>query len=56
VSPQGVPEDLSIVHSAGPVVDQKTLDAVRQYRFQPATIGHIPVVADVTVEVALQKQ
>jgi TonB family protein len=56
VSPQGVPEQLEIVHSAGAVVDQKTLEAARQYRFQPATLRHIAVAADVTVEVALQKQ
>jgi TonB family protein len=55
VNPQGVPESLSIVHSAGAVIDEKTLEAVRQYRFQPATMNSLPVVADVTVNIALQK-
>jgi TonB family protein len=56
VNPQGVPEQLEVVHSAGAVVDARTLEAVRQYRFTPATMDRLPVPADVTVDVALQQQ
>jgi len=56
VSPDGVPERLTIAKSAGAEMDQKTLDAVSQYRFKPATLNNRPVEAEVTVEVKVQNQ
>ena len=55
VSPEGVPEKLTIAKSAGAEMDQKTLEAVSQYRFKPATLNNRPVEAEVTVEVKIQK-
>ncbi len=56
VSPQGVPSEFHIVRSAGDkAVDQGTLDALRQYRFQPATLNNLPVYAHLTMEISLQK-
>lgn len=56
VSPDGVPEKLTIAKSAGAEMDEKTLEAVRQYRFKPATLNNRPVEAEVTVEVKVQNQ
>jgi TonB family protein len=53
VDPHGVPSSLTVVRSAGPVVDRQTLAAVSQYRFEPATMNHQPVSSDITVEVDL---
>ena len=38
VNEEGVPTDLKIVKSAGPDLDPQILEAVSQYRFQPATV------------------
>jgi TonB family protein len=54
VDHQGLPQNLSILHSAGSDIDQETLAAVRQYRFAPATVNHVPVKSEVTVEVMLK--
>ena len=42
--------------AAGSEMDQKTLQAVSQYRFTPATLNNRPVEAEVTVEVKVQSQ
>jgi TonB family protein len=55
VDEAGVPQQVTIVHSAGSVIDASTLAAVHQYRFTPAKISGIPVVADLTLDIALQK-
>jgi len=55
VDSRGVPQNLSVEHSAGAAIDQKTLEAVRQYRFKPATVNHLPVDAEVTVDIKIQK-
>jgi len=39
VDEEGVPTDLKIVKSAGPDLDPQVLEAVSQYRFQPATVS-----------------
>lgn len=56
VDAHGVPQNISIEHSAGAVLDQKTVEAVKQYRFKPATVNHIPVDAEVNVDIKIQKQ
>jgi TonB family protein len=56
VDERGVPTQVSIVRSAGPVLDESTLEAVNQYRFQPATLNHVPVESDVTLDISLVKK
>jgi periplasmic protein TonB len=36
IDENGVPHDLTVVESAGPVLDAAVLDAVKQWRFEPA--------------------
>jgi TonB family protein len=55
VGDNGLPQSLSVVHSAGAEIDQETLAAVRQYRFTPAIVNHVPVKSEVTVTVVLKK-
>jgi TonB family protein len=55
VDERGLPENLTIAHSAGTSIDEQTLAAVRQYRFQPATVDHAPVESTVIVQVKLKK-
>jgi TonB family protein len=55
VDNKGVPSDFTVVHSAGAAVDKGTLDALRQYRFKPATLGNLPVVAHLQMEIKLKK-
>jgi hypothetical protein len=56
VSPAGVPEFAEITRSAGEAIDKGTLAAVREYRFKPATVDLVPVEADLTLNIQLQKQ
>jgi len=56
VDEHGVPTQASIVRSAGPVLDERTLEAVNQYRFKPATLNNVPVESDVTLDIALVKK
>ncbi|MGA1982365.1 MAG: energy transducer TonB [Acidobacteriaceae bacterium] len=55
VDAYGFPRNLSIVHSAGAVMDKKVLDAVGQYRFTPAMLDNKPVDAAVTISVKIEK-
>jgi TonB family protein len=55
VDNKGVPSDFKVVHSAGAAVDKGTLDALRQYRFKPATLDKVPVVAHLELEIKLKK-
>ena len=43
VDETGVPTELAVVESAGPVLDRAVLDAVRGWRFEPATKGGVRV-------------
>jgi serine/threonine-protein kinase len=43
VDEAGVPTELEVTESAGVVLDQAVLDAVRQWRFEPARKGGVPV-------------
>jgi TonB family protein len=51
---KGVPQNITIAHSAGTAIDQSTIAAVSQYRFIPATVNNAPVQSDVTVKVMLK--
>jgi TonB family protein len=52
---KGMPQNVTIAKSAGSLIDDQTLAAVRQYRFEPATVDHAPVQSDVTLKVMLKK-
>jgi hypothetical protein len=56
VDVHGVPEYATITQSAGAAIDKGTLAAVREYRFKPATVDFVPVEADMTLNIQLQKQ
>jgi TonB family protein len=55
VDSHGVPSHITVEKSAGAQLDEKTIEAVQQYRFKPATVNHIPVDAEVTVDIKIQK-
>jgi TonB family protein len=56
VDEQGVPRNVSVTQSAGPVVDRKAVAAVSQYRFKPATIDNQPTWATVSIAIKIEKQ
>jgi len=56
VDNHGVPAEFKVVRSAGSAsVDQSTIEALRQYRYQPAMLNNLPVYAHLTMEIKLQK-
>ena len=55
VDSHGVPQHITVEKSAGATIDEKTLAAVTQYRFKPATVNNVPVDAEVTVDIKIQK-
>src|SRR5262249_52433684 len=56
VGSDGIPHDLSIVSSPNPKVEKAALDAVREWRFRPATCDREPVEAKIAVEIASHVQ
>jgi periplasmic protein TonB len=54
VGTNGIPSDLNIVRPVGAGLDEKALEAVQQYRFDPATEGGKPVAVEMNVEVNFQ--
>ena len=51
VDEQGLPQNFAVTKSAGDKLDKSALDAVRQYRFNPATQGGKPVAVRLCVQV-----
>lgn len=51
VDANGNPEDMQVVHHLGMGLDEKALEAVRQYRFRPAMFHGRPVPVRLIVEV-----
>jgi len=51
VDSTGVPRDIRVVRGLGHGLDQKALEAVRQWRFQPAMKDGKPVNVEISVEV-----
>lgn len=47
----GIPRDLRVVSSPNPKLEKPALEAVRQWRFRPATCDREPVEAKVAVEI-----
>ena len=54
IPPDGIPKDVKIAKEFRPEFDQNAIDAVRQWRFQPAMKDGKPVEVTVTLEVVFQ--
>lgn len=55
VDANGIPRNVGITKSGGALVDRKAIEAVSQYRFQPATLDNKPTWATVSVAIKIQK-
>jgi TonB family protein len=51
IDENGVPQDLRVVLSASPGLDSESLNAVRQWRYEPATCNGKPVAVETVVTV-----
>ena len=51
VSSKGEPRDVHVVKSLDKSIDQSAVDAVKQWRFEPAKMGDQPVAVRITVEI-----
>jgi TonB family protein len=51
IDAQGLPRDLKVIQPLGMGLDEKALEAVRQYRFKPATLNGHPVAVHENIEV-----
>ena len=54
VDEKGVPSNLKIVRSIGADMDNNVLGAVKQYRFQPGSLNHLPTAVPVNLEVVIR--
>jgi periplasmic protein TonB len=54
VGPNGRPRNLRVQRSLGMGPDEKALDAVSQWRFQPATLNGQPIAVQINVEVSFR--
>lgn len=55
VNEKGFAEDVRIVRSVNPKVDLQVLEAVRDFRFRPATLDQQPVPVDLELTVVVQR-
>jgi TonB family protein len=56
ISENGEPENVHILRSSGdPAIDRSAINAVRQYRFKPATEAGKPVQTEINVEIHLSR-
>jgi TonB family protein len=51
VDPQGNPQNVTVSRSLGMGLDEKAIEAVRQYRFKPAMLNGNPVAVRISTEV-----
>lgn len=54
VDEKGQPQDIEVVKSPSHYLDAPVAEAVKQYRFSPATLDHQPVVTPMTLTVVVQ--
>lgn len=50
VTKEGLPKNLKVISGIDKEVDQRALDAVKQWRFKPATKDNQPVTVEATIE------
>ena len=55
VDQDGQPQDVQVVKSPSPLLDEPVTAAVRQFRFRPATLDNKPVATDMTLTVIVQR-
>jgi TonB family protein len=55
VDAQGKPQDVKVVRRLGMGLDEKAIEAVKQYRFKPATLNGKPVAVRVHIEVNFRR-
>jgi TonB family protein len=55
VNEKGMAEDVHVVHSVNARVDEQVLEAVRDFRFKPATLNQQPVPVDLHLTVVVQR-
>ena len=51
VDENGKPQNIHLTKSVNPVVDERVLNAVRQYRYLPATLNDEKVAVDINLQV-----
>jgi protein TonB len=51
VDAKGVPQNVQVLRGIGMGLDEKAVEAVKQYRFKPATEGGEPVPVELNIEV-----
>jgi len=54
VDAQGLPQRIHVARALGMGLDEKAVEAVRQYKFKPAMYQGKPVPCDISVEVNFQ--
>ena len=54
VDAHGVPQNIKVIKATDSVVAQKTIAAVSQYRFKPATRDYLAIPADVSIDVKIK--
>jgi TonB family protein len=55
VDEKGKAEDVQIVKSVNKMLDERVVDAVRQFRFSPAKLDDQPVPVDLTLNVVVKR-
>ncbi|HXE15331.1 MAG TPA: energy transducer TonB, partial [Bryobacteraceae bacterium] len=51
IDADGQPQDIRVLRSLDPGLDQKAIEAVRQWSFEPATKDGEPVAVQATIEI-----
>jgi TonB family protein len=54
IDEKGRAQDIQVVKSANPAVDERVIAAVRQFRWRPATLDKQAIPIDVTLKVVVQ--
>jgi hypothetical protein len=55
VDVNGVPRNVAVSQSAGPVIDRRAIEAVNQYRFKPAMLDNKATWSTVSITIKIQK-
>jgi periplasmic protein TonB len=52
ITPEGKPRDVHVVRSLGMGLDEKAIEAVKQWTFEPSMLNGKPVAVAINIEVA----